>query len=61
MLAYLKLTLSTAIVTTTDSVTSIIVNNKYFPEIQKKMINSKYSSKIFKSSSNGFRSKLSEH
>ena len=28
---YLKLTLSTAIVTTTDNVTSIIVNNKYFP------------------------------
>lgn len=28
---HLKLTLSTAIVTTTDNVTSIIVNNKYFP------------------------------
>lgn len=27
----LKLTFSTTIVTTTDSVTSIIVNNKYFP------------------------------
>ncbi len=28
---YLKLTFNTAIVTTTDKVTSIIVNSKYFP------------------------------
>lgn len=28
---YLKLTFNTAIVTTTDRVTSIIVNSKYFP------------------------------